>query len=98
MPTCDQDMVPISKARSRLTEQVDDAVAGTEKVLTKRGSPDVAFVDARRAGYDHALEAEHGRCVLLDDAERALEEARAGKLISKADFRKSLRRPAPGEI
>lgn len=97
MPTRDQDMVLISKARSRLTELVDDAVTGTEKLLTKHGSSDVALVDARKAGYAHALEAEYGRCVLLDDAEKALEEALAGKLMSEAEFRKSLRRPAPWE-
>lgn len=49
MPTRDQDMVPISKDCSRLTELAKDVAAGTEKVLTKYGSPDVALVDARKA-------------------------------------------------
>lgn len=94
MPTRDQQMVPISRVCSRLTELAEDVAAGTEKVLTTYGSPDVALVDARKAGNYRALESEYGRCVLLDDAERAFEEALAGNLMSEADFRKSLQLPA----
>jgi hypothetical protein len=44
-------------------------VAGVEKVLTKNRSAYVAIVDARKLDYYHALEAEHSRLVMLDDAE-----------------------------
>lgn len=92
MPIRAQDVVPISEARSRLTELAEDVVAGAEKVLTKNGSAFVALVDARKLDYYHALEAEHGRMVMLDDAEKGLKDALAGKVLSEEEFRKSLRR------
>jgi hypothetical protein len=87
-----QDVVPISDARSRLTELAEDVVSGAEKVLTKNGSAYVAIVDARKLDYYHALEAEHGRLVLLDDAEQGLKDALAGRVQSVDDFRMSLQR------
>jgi antitoxin (DNA-binding transcriptional repressor) of toxin-antitoxin stability system len=87
-----QDVVPISEARSRLTELAEDVIAGVEKVLTKNGSAYVAIVDARKLDYYHALEAEHGRLVLLNDAENGLRDALAGRVQSEEEFRKSLPR------
>jgi prevent-host-death family protein len=88
-----QDVVPISDARARLTELAEDVVAGAEKVLTKNGSAYVALVDARKLDYYHALEAEHGRLLMLDDAEKGLRDALAGRVQSEDEFRASLRRP-----
>lgn len=92
-----QDAVPIAEARARLAELTDDVVAGAEKVLTKNGSAYVAIVDARKLDYYHALEAEHGRLVLLDDAARGLDDAHAGRVMSEEAFRESLRRRAADE-
>jgi len=86
-----QDVVPITDARTRLAELAEDVVAGAEKVLTKNGAAYVAIVDARKLDYYHALEAEHGRLVLLDDAARGLEDARTGKVMSEDAFREALR-------
>jgi antitoxin (DNA-binding transcriptional repressor) of toxin-antitoxin stability system len=88
-----QDVVSISEARSRLTELAEDVIAGAEKVLTKNGSAYVAIVDARKLDYYHALEAEHGRLVMLDDAGQGLEDAIEGRVLSEEAFRQSLRRP-----
>jgi antitoxin (DNA-binding transcriptional repressor) of toxin-antitoxin stability system len=88
-----QDVVPISDVRSRLTELAEDVVAGAEKILTKNGAAYVALVDARKLDYYHALEAEHGRLVMLDDAEKGLTDALTGSVQSEEEFRKSLRRP-----
>ena len=93
MSTRAQDVVPINDARARLTELAEDVVAGAEKVLTENGSAYVALVDARKLDYYHALEAEHGRLVLLDDAEKGLRDALAGRVQSEEEFRASLRRP-----
>lgn len=79
--------MPISEARSRLTELAEDVVGGAEKVLTKNGSAYVALVDARKLDYYHALEAEHGRLLILDDAEKGLEDALAGRVQSEEEFR-----------
>ncbi|MBN3790394.1 type II toxin-antitoxin system Phd/YefM family antitoxin [Burkholderia sp. Ac-20353] len=87
-----KDVVPISEARSRLTELAEDVVGGAEKVLTKNGSAYVAIVDARKLDYYHALEAEHGRLVMLDDAEKGLKDVLAGRVQSEEEFRQSLRR------
>jgi hypothetical protein len=77
------DVVPISEARARLTELADEVVgAGAEKVLTKNGSSFVAFVDARKLDYYHALEEEHAGLVLLDEAETGLRQLLAGQRIS----------------
>jgi antitoxin (DNA-binding transcriptional repressor) of toxin-antitoxin stability system len=88
------DVVPISKARSRLAALAEDVVAGAEKVLTKNGSAYVALVDARKLDYYHALEAEHGRLVMLDDAERGLKDALAGRVKPLAELRDTMRRRA----
>ena len=87
-----QDVVPISEARSRLTELAEDVVAGAEKVLTKNGSAYVALVDARKLDYYHALEAEHGRLVMLDDAEKALSDAISGRVKPLSELRDSMQR------
>ncbi|MBC8752105.1 MULTISPECIES: type II toxin-antitoxin system Phd/YefM family antitoxin [Paraburkholderia] len=89
-----QDVVPISEARSRLTELAEDVVAGAEKVLTKNGSAYVALVDARKLDYYHALEAEHGRLLMLDDAEAGLRDALAGRVKPLDELRTTMRRRA----
>ncbi|HDR8919210.1 TPA: type II toxin-antitoxin system Phd/YefM family antitoxin [Burkholderia vietnamiensis] len=93
MPIRAQDVMPISEARTRLTELAEDVVAGAEKILTKDGAPYVAIVDARKLDFYHALEAEHGRPVMLADAEKGLEDALARRVQSEEEFRKSLRQP-----
>jgi hypothetical protein len=67
-------------------------VADVEKVLRKNRSAYVAIVDARKLDYYHALKAEHGRLVMLDDAEKGLKDALAGRVQSEGEFCKSLRR------
>jgi antitoxin (DNA-binding transcriptional repressor) of toxin-antitoxin stability system len=88
------DVVAISEARSRLAELAEDVVAGAEKVLTKNGSAYVALVDARKLDYYHALEAEHGRLVMLDDAEKGLQDALAGRVKPLSELRDTMRRRA----
>jgi PHD/YefM family antitoxin component YafN of YafNO toxin-antitoxin module len=76
------DIVPISEARARLTELAEDVVGGGgEKVLTKNGASYVALIDARRLDYYHALESEHARLVLADDAIAGLRQAVAGQFV-----------------
>jgi hypothetical protein len=65
--------------------------AGVEKVLTKNRSAYLAIVDARKLDYYHALEAEHSRLVMLNDAEKGLKDALGGKVQSEEEFSKSLR-------
>jgi antitoxin (DNA-binding transcriptional repressor) of toxin-antitoxin stability system len=94
MPFRTHDVVPISEARSRLAELAEDVIAGAEKVLTKNGSAYVALVDARKLDYYHSLEAEHGRLVMLDDAEKSLQDALAGRVKPLSELRDTMRRRA----
>ncbi len=83
--------MPISEARARLTELAEDVVgSGSEKVLTKNGASYVAFIDARRLDYYHALEAEHANLVLAEDAIKGLTEALEGKFVSDDELDRAL--------
>lgn len=85
------DIVPISEARARLTELAEDVVgSGAEKVLTKNGASYVALIDARRLDYYHALEAEHAKLVLVDDAITGLKQALAGEFVSDDELDEAL--------
>ena len=85
------DIIPISEARSRLTELAEDVVGrGAEKVLTKNGSSYIALVDAKKLDYYHALEREHAGLILLNEAETALSQVIAGKRMSSAELDKLL--------
>ena len=85
------DIVPISEARARLTELAEDVVgAGSEKVLTKNGASYVALIDARRLDYHHALESEHARLRLADDAITGLRQALAGQFVADDELDRAL--------
>jgi len=86
-----KDVVPISEARSRLTELAEDVVGhGNEKLLTKNGASYVALVDARKLDYYHALEAEHAGLVLVQGALEGLEDLAAGRMLDEAELDEAL--------
>jgi hypothetical protein len=60
----------------------------------KNGSAYVALVDARKLDYYHALEAEHGRVVMLEDAEKGLQDALVGRVKPLSELRDTMRRRA----
>ena len=81
------DVVPISEARARLSELAEEvAGAGAEKVLTQNGASCVALVDARRLDCCHALEAQHAKLVLDEEAIAGLKKALAGQFVSDDEF------------
>ena len=88
-----KDIIPITEARAKLTELAEE-IAGTDtaKVLTKNGASYVALIDARKLDYYHALEAEYANLVLLDEAQRGLEDIAQGRVVSSKELRKRLRR------
>ncbi len=88
-----QDVVPISEARSRLTELAEDVVAGAEKLLTKNGTAFVALIDARKLDYYHDLERrERGRLLMMADAERGIQDGLEGRVKSLEEMQASMRR------
>jgi prevent-host-death family protein len=73
------DVVPLTQARSNLSELADQVKAGAEKIITKNGESYVALIDAERLDYYHRLERERIHLVLLEDARRGLEDIAAGR-------------------
>jgi len=73
------DVVPLSQARSRLSEIADEVKAGAEKIITKNGESYVALIDAERLDYYHRLERERIHLLLIDDARRGLADIEAGR-------------------
>ena len=74
------DVVPFSQARATLSELADQAKAGAEKVITKNGESYVALIDAQRLDYYHQLERERIHLLLIDDANKGLDDVAAGKV------------------
>lgn len=60
----------------------------------RNGSAYVALVDARKLDYYCALEAEHGRVVMLEDTEKSLQEALVGRVKPLSELRDTMRRRA----
>jgi prevent-host-death family protein len=88
-----KDVVSITEARARLTELAEEVASeGAEKLLTKNGASFVALVDARKLDYYHALEEEHANLVLVDEVERGLADAAAGRTVDAREVRRRLRR------
>jgi len=73
------DVVPLTQARSNLSELADQAKAGAEKIITKNGESYVALIDAERLDYYHRLERERIHLLLIDDARRGLADIAAGR-------------------
>ena len=82
-----RDVVPFTQARANLSDLVEQVKAGAEKIITKNGESYVALIDARRLDYFHSLERERIHLVLLDEAERGLEDVEGGRT---KDARKAL--------
>lgn len=73
------DVVPLTQARSNLSELADQAKAGAEKIITKNGESYVALIDTDRLDYYHRLERERIHLLLIDDAKRGLADIAAGR-------------------
>jgi prevent-host-death family protein len=73
------DVVPLTLARANLSELVEQVKGGAEKIITKNGESYVAIIDSRRLDYYHQLERERIHLLLIDDANRGLDDIAAGK-------------------
>ncbi len=73
------DVVPLTQARSNLSELADQVKAGAEKIITKNGESYVALIDAERLDHYHRLECERIHLLLIDDARRGLADITAGR-------------------
>ena len=91
MTVYSRDIVPLSAARSRFSELVDEAHAGDDKIITKNGEAYVAVIDiAKLDSYRQAVR-ERGQLLQLQDIERSLDDLDAGRVLTEAQFEKSLK-------
>ena len=84
-----KDVIPLSQARSRLSEIADEVKTGLEKIITKNGESYVALIDSDRLDYYHRLERERIHLLLLEEAEKGLADIAVGKV---KDARQVIRR------
>lgn len=75
-----KDVIPLSQARSRLSEIANEVKTGSEKIITKNGESYVALIDADRLDYYHRLERERIHLLLLEQAEEGLADVAAGRV------------------
>lgn len=87
-----RDIVPISKARARLTELADEvSKSGREKVLTKNGESYVALITAEQLDeYRRLKESEH--LSMLKALVEAAEDIGQGRVYSWDAFKPRLAR------
>ncbi len=78
-----KDIIPLTKARAKLTELCEEVRREHgEKIITKNGESCAALIGAERLDYYHSLEREHVHLTLLEEAIRGVEEAETGKTVS----------------
>lgn len=88
MPMSPKDVVPLTRARAKLTELCEEVRRGpVEKLITKNGESCAALISAERLDYYHRLEREHIHLILLEEAARGLEDLRAGKTLTLRKLR-----------
>jgi prevent-host-death family protein len=73
------DIVPFTQARANLSALVDDAMHGTETIITKDGRPAAALIDAQKLDYYHRLESSAIHIMWLNEAEKGLADVAAGR-------------------
>ena len=77
-----KDIIPLTKARARLTELCEQVSREHgEKIITKNGESCAALIDADRLDHYHRLEREHVHLTLLEEAIRGVEDASSGKTL-----------------
>ena len=88
MPISSKDIIPVTRARAKLTELCDQVKREHgEKILTKNGESCAALIDAERLDHYHRLEREHVHLTLLDEALRGIDDVNAAKVVSAEKLR-----------
>lgn len=89
MPMSPKDVIPLTRARAKLTELCEQVRRGpSEKLITKNGESCAALIGADRLEYYHRLEREHIHLTMLQDAIHGVEDLRAGKTLSLGKLRR----------
>lgn len=86
------DVIPLTQARATLSDLVEQVKAGAEKIITKNGESYVAIIDSQRLDYYHQLERERIHLLLIDDADKGLDDIAAGKVKDARSTLNALKR------
>jgi prevent-host-death family protein len=88
MSLSSKDIVPLTRARAKLTELVDEVQSEhSEKIITKNGESCAALIDAERLDHYHRLEREHIHLTLLEEAIGGLDDLKRGKTLGLAKLK-----------
>jgi prevent-host-death family protein len=83
MAISSRDIVPLTRARAKLTELCEEVSSrGAEKIITRNGESCAALIDAKRLDHYHRLEREHIHLGLLEEALRGLDDLETGRILS----------------
>lgn len=84
-----KDIVPLTKARARLTE-LCEAVrrAQREVIITKNGESCAALIDPGLLDHYHELEREQIHITLIEEAIAGVRDLKAGRTLTTAQLKK----------
>ena len=74
------DLVPLSQVHLNFAELAEQVNAGAEKVITKNGESYIALIDAKRLDYYHKLEHERIHLLLLEEANKGMDDIATGRV------------------
>jgi prevent-host-death family protein len=93
MAVTSTEIVPLTRARAKLTELVEEVrTEGNEKIITRNGKSCAALIGADRLDHYHRLEREHIHLTLLDQALRGVDDLKKGKTIGPSKLKSRHRR------
>jgi len=87
-----KDVVPIARARAKLTKLCEELRRGQgEKLITRNGESCAALIGTDRLEYYHRMEREHIHLTILQEAIQGLEDLKTGKTLSLPKLRARFR-------
>lgn len=88
------DIIPVSEARARLPELLDEVKAGATKVITRNGHASAALIDITELDALHRLREQAKELEWLDGISRSLDDLDAGRVSSSTEFFERVARDA----
>lgn len=88
------DIIPVSEARARLTELLDEVKGGATKVITRNGHASAALIDIEELDELHRLREQAKQFEWLEGISRSLDDIEAGRVSDSTTFFKRVARDA----
>ncbi|MGV3625221.1 MAG: type II toxin-antitoxin system Phd/YefM family antitoxin [Archangium sp.] len=80
------DIIPVSEARARLPELLDEVKAGATKVITRNGHASAALIDIEELDALHRLRAQAKEFEWLEGISASLDDIDKGRVSDSATF------------